>query len=233
MTDDINARAVIGGNNPPDALESILSRHGDMISEAEHWLDGEPVTNVDQLAAVDKLSAAMKEARKELAAEREADVQPLHDAWKAAVAHWKPTVVDFDRIIGGLASIGGAYKKRLAEEQEEAKRKAYAEAERLKAEADAQAAAAIAGNIEAQREAQATKTAALDAAKVAATANRNKVKGLRKVQYYEIESHREALTWIAANDREALTDFINDYVRQNHRRASIDGVRQWEDREAY
>jgi hypothetical protein len=233
MMNDTNARAVIGGNNPPDPLEEILARHGDTITEAEGWLDGEPVANEGQMQAVDALAASVKAARKELDEAREKAVKPLHDAWKAEVAHWKPYLDDWERITKGLAAINGDYKKRIAAEQEAAKRKAYAEAEAARIRAEAAQKAADAGSIEAQRQASALKQEALDATKTAQKAGKVKVKGLRKVQRYEIEDHRAALHWIAANDRDAITAFIEEYVDKNHKRTAIDGVRQWEDKEAF
>lgn len=228
-----NARAVIGGNNPPDPLEETIARFGDGITEAENWLDGEPVTNAEQMKAVDALAKHVKAARKAIKEARDAATGPLHEAWKAEVARWKPTEDDLDRIIKGLAAIVGDYKKRLAAEQEAARRAAYQEAERKKREAEAKAAAADAGNIEAQRAAEAAKHEALDAAKAAQATKAAKVTGLRRVHRYEIEDHRKALHWIAANDRDAVTAFIEDYVARNHKRASIDGVRQWEEKEAF
>ena len=68
--------------------------------------------------------------------------------------------------------------------------------------------------------------AAKDAAK-------DTVKGLRTVTKYEITDHRALLHWIAKNDRDAITAFIDEYVRRNHKTATITGVRVWEDKEAF
>ena len=222
-----------GHNMPPDPLEEVLCRFGDTITESENWLDGEPVSNKDQMKAVDELAKGMKAARKAVKEARDAATGPLHEAWKAEVAKWKPTEDDLDRIIKGLASIVGDYKKKLADEQAAAKHAAYIEAEAAKAVAERAAREAAAGDIDAQREAAAAKRAALDKAKAAQRTGNEKVTGLRRVQRYAITDYREALRWIAANDRDAVTAFIEDYVSRNHKRTQIGGVSQWEEKEAF
>ena len=93
--------------------------------------------------------------------------------------------------------------------------------------------AASAADIDAQRAADAAKAEAEAAAKAAKAASKNQVKGLRTVTKYEITDHRDALHWIAQHDRDAVTAFIEDYVRRNHRAANIAGVRVWQEKEAY
>lgn len=232
MTKTDNTRAVIGGNNPPDPVEATLAPFDDALAEAENWLDGEPVSNADQMKAVDALAKQIKTARKAVKDARDAATAPLHEAWKAEVARWKPTEDDLDRITKGLASIVNDYKRKLAEEQEAARRAAYQEAERKKAEAEAAARAADAGNIEAQRQAAEAKQAAIDAAKQASQ-TKVEVRGLRTVHRHEITDYRAAINWIATNDREALVAFVDEYVRRNCRDKAIDGVRTWEEKEAF
>jgi len=229
---DTNPRAVIGGNNPPDPVEVTLAPFDDALAEAENWLDGEPVTNAEQMKAVDALAKQVKAARKAIKEARDAATGPLHDAWKAEVARWKPAEDDLDRITKGLAAIVSDYKRKLAKEQEAARRAAYQEAERKKAEAEAAARAADAGNIEAQRQAAEAKQAAIDAAKQASN-TKVEVRGLRTVHRCEITDHRATLNWIAKNDRAALTAFIEEYVSKNHRGPAIDGVRTWQEKEAF
>ena len=38
-------------NNPPDPIDEALAPFGDVISEAENWLDGSPVENEAQMKA--------------------------------------------------------------------------------------------------------------------------------------------------------------------------------------
>lgn len=79
---------------------------------------------------------------------------------------------------------------------------------------------------EAQREAE-------EAQRRAAAASKDTVKGLRTVTRYQIDDHRSALHDIATNDRDAVTAFIEDYVRRNHKARSINGVRAWQEKEAF
>jgi len=230
MTD--NPRAVIGGNNPPDPVEATLAPFDDALAEAANWLDGEPVTNAEQMKAVDALAKQVKAARKAIKEARDAATGPLHEAWKAEVARWKPAEDDLDRITKGLAAIVSDYKRKLAAEQEAARRAAYEEAERKKREAEAAAMAADAGNIEAQRQAAEAKQAAIDAAKQAA-ATKVEVRGLRTEHRHEITNYRDALAWIATNDREAVVAFVDEYVRRHCRDKEIAGVRTWTEKVAF
>lgn len=224
--------AEIGHNNPPSPIELTLAPHDGALAEAANWLDGEPVSNSDQLKAVDALAKQVKAARKAIKDARDEAVTPLHDAWKAEVARWKPTEDDLDRIVKGLVAISDGYKRKLAEEQAAARKAAYEEAKRKKREAEAAQAAADAGNLSAQRQAAAAKQEALDAAKKAA-ATKVEVRGLRTVHKYEITDHRAALHWIAANDRDAVTAFIEGYVAKHHRGPAILGVNYWTEKESF
>lgn len=93
--------------------------------------------------------------------------------------------------------------------------------------------AADAANIEAQREAARIQREAQEAQRKAATLAADKTRGIRTVAKYEITDHRAALHWIAKNDREAVTAFIQDYVRRNHKDRAIEGVKSWTEKEAF
>jgi len=71
------------------------------------------------------------------------------------------------------------------------------------------------------------------AQKAAMAAKNDTVKGMRTVTRYQIEDHRAALHWIAANDRDAMTAFIEEYTRRNHKDKQIAGVKVWQEKEAY
>lgn len=222
-----------GHNNPPDPIDEALAPYGDFISEAENWLDGTKVENEDQMRDVDALTKEIKAALKAVNAGEKSAAAPLHDAWKAEKARWKPTIDDLTRIRDGLVSLVGDFKKKLAAEKAAAERKAWEEADKARREAEAKAAEAASGDIEAQREAAAAKEQAAALVKEASAARNDTVKGMRKVQKYEIQDHRDALHDIAANDREAITAFIEEYVRRNFKTRTIQGVRVWEEKEAF
>ena len=59
------------------------------------------------------------------------------------------------------------------------------------------------------------------------------MKGLRTVHRHEITDHRAALHWIAANDREAITAFIDAYAAKHFKDKPIAGVRVWAEKEAF
>lgn len=227
------ATAQIGHNNPPDPIDEAIAPYADTISEAENWLDGSPVESVDQMKAVDALIADMRKCGSDLGKAKKSATAPLHDAWKAEVARWKPTEEDVERIKKGLAALVDPFKRKLAAEKAEAERKAREEAERKAREAHEAAMAAKAEDIESERVASQAKEDAERAFKEAKRAEKDTVKGLRTVTKYEITDHRDALHWIARNDPDAVTAFVEDYVRRNHRAANIAGVRVWQEKAAY
>lgn len=220
-------------NNPPDPIDEALAPYADAIEEAENWLDGARVEDQAAMKAVDALIADIRKAKSSLGKAKKSATAPLHDAWKAEIARWKPAEDDIERRLKGLAAVVDPFKRKLAEEKEAAKRAAYEEARAKEKAAKAAAAAADAADYEAQAAADKAAQDAVEAKKAASAANKDTVKGLRTVTKYEIEDHRDALHWIAANDRDAITGFIEEYVRRNHRDKQIAGVRVWQDREAF
>jgi hypothetical protein len=229
----VNAPSVIGDNNPPDPIDEALAPYGDYIAEAEQWLDGAEVESEGQMKAVDDLTRHIKSALKDVNAGEKSAAAPLHDAWKAEKARWKPTIDDLTRIRDGLVSAVSAFKKKLADEKAVQERAAWEAADKARREAEEKAAQAASSDIDAQREAAAAKQAAQDAIKAAKAQQSEAPKGMRKVTRYEITDHREALHWIAQNDRDEITAFIEEYVRRNHKKKTMKGVRVWEEKEAF
>lgn len=225
--------AVIGHNNPPDPIDTALSPFGDVITEAEGWLDGTRVENEAQMKAADVLIKGVKAARKAVDDARDEVAKPLHEAWKGEIARWKPTQDDLDRIVKGLVAIVDDFKRKLAAEKEAARK----EAERLAWEATraAQEAArnADTANIEAQREAAAQMAEAEALQSKANAAAKDTVRGMRTVTKYEVTDHRALLHWIAKNDRDAITAFVDEWARKNHKTASADGLRVWKEKEVF
>ena len=225
--------APIGHNSPPDPIEEVIAEYDAVISEAQNWTDGEPVTDQAGMKAVDailKEFKTYKSALKDAAKER---TDPLHKAWKAEVAAVKVYTDDADRIQSALVATVAPFKAKLVAEEEEAQRKAWEETNRLRREAEAAAAKANAADVEAQREVASAKQAAIDAEKAAQAQAKGGTKGMRTVTHYEIEDHKAALHDIAVNDRDAVTAFIDEYVRRNHKARAIKGVRVWTTKEAF
>jgi uncharacterized protein with von Willebrand factor type A (vWA) domain len=228
-----NPRAVIGDNAPPDAIDTALEPFGDVLEEVANWLDGATVENAGQLDATDALLKELKAARKAIDEARDECTGPLHEVWKAEVARWKPVQDDLDRQVKCLVAAQAPFKAALHAEQEAAKLKAREEAERIAEEARKAHLAANAASIEEQRKADELLAAAEEAAKAVAKADKASVKGMRTVQSYVIDDHRAALNSIARNDREAVTAFIEDYVRRNFKTRAIDGVTVTQTKEAF
>lgn len=230
----MNAPAVIGHNLPPDAIDEALAPFGDVISEAENWLDGQKVETEAQMKVADTLLKGIKAARKAVDEARDMSTKPLHDAWKGEVARWKPTQDDLDRLAKGLVALLDDFKRKLAAEKAEAARKAEAEAWEKTRAAQEAARLADAGNIEEARAAAAAMEEAEAAQKAAMAAAKDTVKGLRTVTRYEITDHRALLNWIAKNDRDAITAFIDEYARKEHKViANADGIRVWTEKAAF
>lgn len=230
----MNAPAVIGHNLPPDIIDETLAPFDDVISEAEIWLDGQKVETEAQMKAADTLLKGIKAARKAVDEARDLSTKPLHDAWKVEVARWKPTQDDLDRLAKGLVALLDDFKRKLAAEKAEAARKAEAEAWEKTRAAQEAARLADAGNIEEARAAAAAMEEAEAAQKAAMAAGKDTVKGLRTVTLYEITDHKALLNWIARNDRDAITAFIEEYARKEHKViANADGLRVWTEKQAF
>jgi hypothetical protein len=229
----MNERAVIGGNNPPDPLDEISAKFEAERLEAENWLDGSPVQNEAQMREVDALRAAMRDWRIGLEKGQKDATTPLRAVYQAELDRWKPSIDDAKRFEGCLVAAVDGFKRRLAAERAEDERRAREEAERAaQALRDAHA-AANAADLEAQRAlADAEREAESARIRAAVAKKQADVKGLRTVTKHAVEDHRAALHWIAGNDRDAITAFIEEYARRNHATAQIDGVRVWKEKVA-
>lgn len=221
---DTNPRAVMGANNPPDPIDHITAFYNVSLDEAANWTDGTPVENEAQMKAVDALREDMRQWRLALEKGQKSATAPLHDAWKAEVARWKPTIDDAKRIEGCLMAAVEPYKRKLADEKAAAERAAWEAANKARREAEETAAKANAADLDAQRAVEAARQAAIDAEAQAKAARDDKVKGLRTETISQIDDHRAALHWIAKNDRDAMTAFVDEYVRRNFKTRDIDGV---------
>jgi hypothetical protein len=226
--------AEIGHNNPPDPIDEITAEYGDAISEAENWTDGTPVQDEAQMRAVDALRADLRKWRLALEKGQKDATAPLRAIYQAELDRWKPTIEDAKRIEGCLVATLDAFKRKLAAEKAEAERKARAEAEaaaealrRARAEADR-------ADLEAQRAiADAEREAEIARIKAAKAAKDTEIKGMVTRTMHEVIDHRLLLHWIAANDKAAMTAFIEEWARRNHSMgASIPGLRVWQEKVA-
>lgn len=206
--------AVIGHNQSPHPLDEALAPYGDYISEAESWLDGDPVENERQMKSVDALLRKIKAAEKAVKDAEENEAKPIYDQWKAAKARYAPTLKDLDRIKRGLAATVNGFKQRLAEEKRAAERAAWEAAEKARREADAKARAANAADLEAQREVAAAKEAAMEAEKAAQAASKDQVKGLRTVKETVVLDQVALARYLWQHDRDALVEWQTERARK-------------------
>lgn len=211
----MNAIAPIGHNNPPDPIDTICAEFEGVRMEAENWLDGTEVTSEAQMKAVDEIRKGAREWRMALEAGAKSATAPLFDAYKAEGARWKPTVEDAQRVEKGLVSLVDTFKRKLAVEKEEARRKAEAEAwEKTRAAREA-AERANAADLEAQRAAAAAIREAEEAQKRAAAASKDTVKGMRTYDVTEVLDRRGLINWIAVNRKDDLSEWMDDYAKRN------------------
>ncbi len=130
---------LIGHNNPPSPID--MAREA--IKPLAAFLAGNPVIQDHAAAKEAKLFLdRVKATIGDLDAAKEAEAKPHHDAWKAALAKFKPATEYVTKLQGELKYRLGEYIK-----AEEAKRQAELEAAR-KAQAEAEAAAREAERLE-------------------------------------------------------------------------------------
>lgn len=229
----MNDIMAIGHNNPPDPIDEWQAPYSDVISEAENWLDGDPIETEDHMKAVDALIKTLRTANTDLGKAKKSATAPLHDAWKEEVARWKPTEDDLKRIRDGLVALVAPIKQRIADEKAEAERQARKAARKAEEEARAKIRAAEETDLQAQREAAEAAQRAEEAQKAAKAASKDQVGGLRTVTKYEVTDMRALVNWIATNDKPAMAEFAGEYARRNHKSQNMAGVRTWTEKEAY
>ena len=212
--DDINPRVVIGGNNPPDPIETITAPFDNDRAEAENWLDGTPVENEAQMKAVDALRATMRQWRLGLERGQKDATAPLHEVYKAELERWKPTIADAKRIEDGLVSVVDVFKRKLAAEKEAARKEAERKAWEATRTAQEAARLADASNIEATRAAAQAQADAEAAQKAAMAASKDTVLGMRAVTETVIVDPVALARWLWVNDKSAQMEFQADRARK-------------------
>jgi len=232
MTDE-NPRAVIGANRPPDPIDAISAAYDADREEAENWTDGQKVETEAQMKAVDALRGSMRQWRLELERGQKSATAPLHDIYKTELARWTPTIKDAKRIEGCLVSIADVFKRKLAAEKAAAEKAAWDSVNKARREAEDAARVADAGNLDAQRAVEAARQASIDAEVIAQAAKRDQVKGMRTVTRYQIEDYKALLNWIARNDRDAVTAFVEGWAQKNHKTVKADGLKTWTQKESF
>lgn len=225
-------QATIGHNGPPDPIDEISARYEAEREECDAWLDGTPVENEGQMKAVDELREAMRQWRIGLERGQKEATAPLRAIYQAELDRWKPTIEDAKRYEGALMSVQEPFKLKLAAQKGAEKKAAWEAANKARQEAEGAARQAAAHDVAAQREAAAKAEEAQAALQAAGAKQKDNVTGLKTVHRYKIDDHRAALHWIAKNDRDAITAFVEAYVDKRHKDAAIDGVSTWTEKVA-
>ncbi|WP_376960167.1 hypothetical protein ABNQ39_20910 [Azospirillum sp. A26] len=130
-TDDVNPRAVIGGNMPPaaTAFEKAEAEVTKVYDECALWLDGAKVEDQDTADGIANLLNLLRAAEKAADAARKADKEPHLEAGRAVDAMYKP-------VLDRAKMAADACKKALAPwlAKVEAEKAAAAEAARREAD---------------------------------------------------------------------------------------------------
>lgn len=210
----MNAIAQIGHNGAPDPIDQITAEFEGLRMEAENWLDGHRVETEAQMNAVDDLRKGAREFRLALERGQKSASAPLHDAWKAELARWKPTIDDAQRIEKGLVALVDDFKRKLAAIKDEEERKAREEAAAARRAAEEAARAADAADLEAQRAAALAQMEAEEAQRRLVAASKDTVKGLRTYDVTEVLDGTAYARWLWQNDRAPLLAWMEEHARR-------------------
>lgn len=237
----MNAIAPIGHNGGPDLLDDAIGTDPEALELAEGILTGHPVESEAQMKAVDAIQKRLRAVKKAVTSAKDEAVKPFYVAYTSERDRFATVEKDLDTQIKGCADMCSTFKSKLVAEKAEAERKVREEAAAARRAAEEAARAASASDIEAQRAAAEAQRQAEEAQRRVVAASKDTVKGMRTVTRYDFteadgdtpEGRRLALNWIAVNDRDALTAFIEEYARRHHKKKQIAGVRVWQEKEAF
>ncbi len=211
MSDEINAK-----HNQPEPFTLYSESIGDLLLEAENFLDGKDIETEEQEQAVASILTRLRREANAADDQRKAEKRPHDEAAKAVQAKWQPLLSKADLAVGVCKN---ALAKRL--EAKEAAQRAAAEAARQEAarqaEAAVQAAASVSDTdlagqttLRVLRENAADlekKAAKLDKKPVRATGGERAV-GLRASYSAEVIDPKEFGRWLWENRREEYLAFL-------------------------
>lgn len=163
MTDEVeNDRAVIGGNNPPEALpydpeklracEDAAKEFADAAGE---WADKKQITSADMAEKATDFIAGARKLKSKIEATQKAAKKPHADRATAAFDAFKPALSKVEKSITTVLALQGAWlvaeRKRIEEDQRLARIAAQkAQEEAAAALAAAQARNDISGSVDAE-----------------------------------------------------------------------------------
>lgn len=239
VIEDLNPRAVMGGNNPPaelpDGFQAIETHANDLLLEARNFADGQKVENQAQADALAKLIDRLRQAERAADEQRKKEVAPLDEQRDAIQARYNVLIAPTKnkkpgKIPLAIETLKAALAPWLLKLEQE--KRAREEAARLEAEAKAKAAAEAAraadvADLEAREaaealleDAQAAQADANRAAKDKAHAQgETRAIGLRTVYRPVMIDRKAALLHYATARRDELVAVLQRWAEEDVRRA--------------
>ncbi|NIA72449.1 hypothetical protein HBA54_28070 [Pelagibius litoralis] len=227
-----NARATIGGNNPPEPLpfEAISQRIDGLYDEAKNWLDGDPVTSQEMADGLNLLIDMIRKAEKEADELRKAENKPYDDGKAEVQARYAPLIGKTKAVKGKTVLALESAKKaltpwleKLEAEKREAEAKAQAEAEAKRRAAEEAFKASQVTDLAAREEAErlnevankaeiAARVAAKDKARAKGGAGRATT--LRTYYRHELTDPTEFARWAWQHCQHEMYGFLNDLAKR-------------------
>lgn len=195
MKTDVNERAVVGGNNPPEDLSEfdILSCEiKDLYEELKGWADGDPVSTQGQADSITRLGKMTREAAKRAEAHRKNLVIPMDEAKKVVQDQFNPLIgkkkADGSmgmtvRALEVVSTLLTPWNNKLQAERAEKARIAHMAAEAKRQEAEK---AVRTANLAEKEEAEKLLKESQKLQATAKRAEKNNVKGMKTVWSVEI-----------------------------------------------
>lgn len=166
-----------GHNNPPPEMtpfEKATNVIDGLYTEAEGWLDGEPIDNQGMADGVSELLNLLRDAKKRADDARKAEAKPFDDGKKEVQARYKPLLDKADRAASVCKKALVPWLQKLEEGKRAREFAAREEADQLRREAEEAVAMASPDNLALKADAEDRIEAAKEAEKVAARAAKDK-----------------------------------------------------------
>lgn len=223
-----NPRAVMGDNAPPPII-AHEANIADLFAEATSFLDGKPIENDGQAAAVKILLDGARAAWKAANEQRIVEKRPHDDAAQAVQDAWNPLLAKAKQVETAAKVAQTAWLNKKDAELRAAAEAAREEAERLQREAQAALASAKGDDLAARADAEDALKAAGSASKLAAKLDKAKPQvvgegratGLRTSYSTEVTDMTAFSRWAWAHRREEYEAFLTDLAEREGRRGPV------------
>ena len=246
---DVNERAVIGDNNPPEPktpFDKIMIRHDDLMGEARIWLDGTIVKTEAEASKVGLLMASIRDLVKEAEAQRVKENKPFDDGKKAVQERYGALIAKTKTKTGSLVlalnkcqealAPWALEQERIAREEQQRKEEEARKAEEAALEAMQSRSGDLEDEVKAEELASAAEQAKKEAKKAAKVRGGVKVDGFkavttRKRYIAKVVDLRECARYFWEKDPDAMADIFNTLAQKavNSGAREIPGVKVIED----